>query len=118
MTDATASGLPAPRHATTLLAADPLMQRRNRAEARFRAYGVAAICVSLVTLMIMLFTIFRDGTSAFRQAYIAFPVTLLAKCVTIDQAENASPRASVARKIGSMTLRLLMSSSTAPLASR
>ena len=71
MTDATA-------HAgrSSLLREDPLMQRRNRAERRFRAYGVAAICVSLITLAIMLFTIFRDGTSAFRQAYIAFPVTL------------------------------------------
>ena len=71
MTDATSH--PA---RSSLLLEDPLMQRRNRAEARFRAYGVAAICVSLITLMIMLFTIFRDGTSAFRQAYIAFPVTL------------------------------------------
>jgi len=76
MTDATAHGLPAKRHATSLLSADPLMLRRNRAEARFKAYGVAAICVSLITLAIMLFTIFRDGTSAFRQAYIAFPVML------------------------------------------
>ena len=76
MTDATLAD-PSPRRAkASLLVADPLMQRRNRTEARFRALGVAAICVSLLTLAIMLFTIFRDGSSAFRQAYIAFPVTL------------------------------------------
>ena len=73
MTDATVPGLPAK---SSLLVQGALMQRRNRAEARFRAYGVAAISVSLIALAIMLFTIFRDGTSAFRQAYIAFPVTL------------------------------------------
>lgn len=78
MTDATANGIPAPasRHAASLLTADPLMKRRNAAEARFRAYGVAAICISLATLVIMLLTIFQDGVSAFRQATLTFPVTL------------------------------------------
>ena len=44
------------------------MRRRNAAEARFKAYGIVAIALALATLAIMLFTIFRDGTSAFYQA--------------------------------------------------
>jgi phosphate transport system permease protein len=57
----------------------PGMKRRNAAEARFRAYGLAAIAVSLVLLAILLFTIFRDGTSAFFQARLSYPVELSAK---------------------------------------
>ncbi len=81
MTDATANGLAAapgggPRPKSSILTADPLMKKRNAAEARFRAYGVVAICVSLGTLAIMLWTIFSDGVSAFRQTTLTFPVTL------------------------------------------
>lgn len=87
MTDATASGLPAAaRPKSSLLAQDALMKRRNAAEARFKLYGIVAITVSLVTLAIMLFTIFRDGTSAFRQASISFPVELSAE--VLDPAGN------------------------------
>lgn len=87
MTDATASGLPAAaRPKSSLLAQDALMQRRNAAEARFRIYGIVAIVVSLLTLAIMLFTILRDGTSAFRQASLVFPVELTAE--RLDPAGN------------------------------
>jgi phosphate transport system permease protein len=54
----------------------PLARRRRAAETRFRAYGLAAIAVSLATLAIMLVTIFHDGISAFRQASMTFPVYL------------------------------------------
>lgn len=78
MTDATfpEAAPSAPRAGSSLLTQEPLMKKRNAAEARFRAYGVAAICVSLATLAIMLWTIFSDGVSAFRQASISFPMTL------------------------------------------
>jgi phosphate transport system permease protein len=55
------------------------MKRRNAAEGRFKAYGIAAIVVSLVTLAIMLFTILRDGVSSFSQASLSFPVELSAE---------------------------------------
>lgn len=87
MTDAAASGLPAAaRPKSSLLAQDALMKRRNAAETRFKLYGIVAIAVSLVTLAIMLFTIFRDGASAFRQASISFPVELSAE--VLDPAGN------------------------------
>jgi phosphate transport system permease protein len=95
MTDATASGIAAPaaRPKSSLLEQNALMKRRNAAETRFKAYGVAAIAVSLTVLAIMLFTIFRDGVSAFQQATLSFPVTLdaavLDKSGTRDRAEMA-----------------------------
>jgi phosphate transport system permease protein len=80
MTDATATGLPgaapAGRTHKSLLVQDKDMKRRNAAEARFKAYGIAAIFVSLSVLFIMLWTIFSDGVSAFRQATFSFEVTL------------------------------------------
>lgn len=63
----------------SILTAAPDMKRRNRAEARFRMYGMVAIAISLSVLAFMLFTIFSDGISSFRQAKLAFPVTLDAK---------------------------------------
>jgi phosphate transport system permease protein len=80
MTDASlpaSAGAAAPeRKAKSLLEVDVRTKRRNAAERRFKMYGVAAICISLGVLAVMLFTIFSDGVSAFRQATLTFPVTL------------------------------------------
>ena len=89
MTDATSSQGPASapaRHASSLLTQSALMKKRNAAEARFKAYGIAAICVSLSVLAVMLWTIFSDGVSAFKQASMTFPVTLEAE--TLDPKGN------------------------------
>ena len=61
---------------SSLLVQHKLMQQRNAAETRFKLYGMAAIIISLSVLFIMLWTIFSDGISAFRQATLKFPVTL------------------------------------------
>ncbi|MFM1863297.1 MAG: phosphate transporter permease PstA [Pseudomonadota bacterium] len=63
----------------SLLALDARTRRRNAAEARFQAYGIVAISISLGMLAIMLWTIFSDGVSAFRQTTFSFPVTLEAE---------------------------------------
>ena len=78
MSDATlgANAVAASGLKTSLLVQHKLMQKRNSAEKRFKLYGVAAIIVSLATLFIMLWTIFADGVSAFRQATLTFPVML------------------------------------------
>jgi len=81
MTDATAptGGRAASGHkSSSLLDQTDLMRRRNASEARFKAYGVSAIVISLATLGIMLWTILSDGVSAFYQAKLSFPVTLSA----------------------------------------
>jgi phosphate transport system permease protein len=77
--------LPA-RKPQSILVASPEMKRRNAAEARFKIYGVVAIAVSLITLAIMLFTIVRDGSSAFFQAKLSFPLELSAE--TLDPKGN------------------------------
>ncbi len=75
MSDIIATGASVPaRPKSSILVEDKLMKKRNAAEARFKAYGVAAIVVSLATLVIMLWTIFTDGVSAFRQATLTFSV--------------------------------------------
>jgi phosphate transport system permease protein len=78
MSDATLGSqkIPALSAKTSLFVQHNLMKKRNSAETRFKAYGGAAVSFSLITLFIMLFTIFSDGMSAFRQATLTFPVTL------------------------------------------
>ncbi|NJM82290.1 MAG: phosphate ABC transporter permease PstA [Tabrizicola sp.] len=75
MTDVSAQG-PLP---LSLLTKDARMNRRNSAETRFRFYGLAAIGLSLATLVFMLWTIFSDGVSAFFQAKITMPISLSAE---------------------------------------
>ena len=87
MTDATAGGMAAPVHSkSSLLSQTALMKKRNAAEGRFKAYGIAAIVISLATLAIMLWTIIGDGVSAFYQAKLSFPVELTAE--TLDPSGN------------------------------
>jgi phosphate transport system permease protein len=68
-----------PATSESILVPSRLMARRNTAETRFKAYGLFAIAISLLVLAIMLFTIFRDGLSSFRQTSVTFPVTLTAE---------------------------------------
>ncbi len=84
MTDVTAGGMARPKQ--SILTASSEMKRRNASEARFKVYGLIAIAISLITLAIMLFTIFRDGVSAFHQATLTFPVELSAE--TLDPKGN------------------------------
>jgi len=91
MTDASLSG-DVPRagaRGKSIYTVDARTKRRNAAEVRFKLYGIAAITVSLTMLAVMLFTIFADGISAFRQASITFPITLDAE--RLDENGNRNP---------------------------
>jgi len=88
MTDISAGGSFA-RPKQSILTASAKMKRRNAAEKRFRAYGLVAIAIALITLAVMLFTILRDGVSAFHQATISFPMELSAE--TLDPKGNRDP---------------------------
>ena len=93
MTDA-ASQLPRPVGAVpparkSLLEPDARTRRRNAAETRFRAYGIAAIAVAVAALAWLLFAILSDGASAFRQTYATIPVTLDA--AVVDPKGNRDP---------------------------
>ncbi|QYX55378.1 phosphate ABC transporter permease PstA [Roseovarius sp. SCSIO 43702] len=74
MTDARLSADPhTPR---SLIMRDPRTRRRNAAETRFRAYGVAAILTALVFLAVLLSAIASNGVGAFRQSFVTVPVHL------------------------------------------
>src|SRR6056297_1145189 len=64
MTDATLN-TGGERQRSSLLTQDAHTKRRNRAEARFRAYGLAAILIGLFFLIVLAVSIIRSGTPAF-----------------------------------------------------
>jgi len=70
MTDLTSSG-------ASLLVQDAHTKKRNCAEARFKAYGLAAIAFGLLMLVILLTSIISRGTGAFQQTYVTLEVPLL-----------------------------------------
>ncbi|MCK0138757.1 phosphate ABC transporter permease PstA [Aliiroseovarius sp. F47248L] len=79
MTDAAFSdGAPnsAPHAASSLLTQDARTKKRNTAEARFRAYGIAAIAVGLIFLVVLISSIFFKGVGAFQQSFITLSVDL------------------------------------------
>ena len=61
----------------SLLKVDANTARRNKAEARFKAYGLGAVCVGIVALVLLLTSILSSGLSSFQQTFIAFEVELL-----------------------------------------
>ena len=73
MTDAS---LPEPRHARSLKEVDARTNQRNRAETRFRAYGIAAVATGLVFLLVLLGAILFNGVGAFQQTFITTQVFL------------------------------------------
>lgn len=50
------------------------LRRRYRAEARFRAYGVLAVAAGVIFVLFLFGTIFSQGVSVFRQAYVQLPI--------------------------------------------
>ncbi len=88
MTDATAGSAPkAP--ARSLYTEDARTKRRNRAEARFRAYGLAAVVIGILALVMLLISILSSGLSSFRQTYVTFPVELAE--ARLDPQGNRNP---------------------------
>lgn len=77
MTDLTPDAAPGRRHAASLLTPDARTRRRNRAEARFRAYGMGAILIGLMMLAVLVFTIVSRGTGAYTQTFVTLDVELL-----------------------------------------
>ena len=61
----------------SLLTLDARTKKRNAAETRFRAYGIAAIGAGLAMLILLLVTIFSNGLGAFQQTFVTLNVPLL-----------------------------------------
>jgi phosphate transport system permease protein len=75
MTDMTAAPAKAPQ--SSLYATDARTTKRNRAEARFKLYGVIAISLAVLALIALLSSIIYNGLGAFKQTYISLEVELL-----------------------------------------
>lgn len=78
---------PAPRK--SLLVQDTRTKKRNRAEARFKAYGIGAIALAILALFFLVFTVFRDGSGGFFQTYAKIPVVISTE--TVDPKGNRDP---------------------------
>ncbi|MDO5529113.1 MAG: phosphate ABC transporter permease PstA [Paracoccus sp. (in: a-proteobacteria)] len=96
MTDATNPHAPAapaasePRGARkSLLVLDERTKRRNRAESRFKAYGIGAIAIAALALLLLVFTVLRDGLPAFTQTFVSVPVYI--DPAVVDPEGNRDP---------------------------
>ena len=67
------------------------LKRRYRAERRFRAYGLSAVCLGILFVVFLFFTIVSKGYTAFEQTFIRLEVSYAA--ATIDPAGTHSPDA-------------------------
>nr|WP_321252974.1 phosphate ABC transporter permease PstA [uncultured Ruegeria sp.] len=61
----------------SLFQQDARTKRRNAAESRFKIYGIAAISVGLLMLIVLVTNIVTAGTGAFQQTYVELDVDLL-----------------------------------------
>jgi phosphate transport system permease protein len=77
------------RKATSLLVETESNKRRNAAERRFQLFGLAAICIGLLFLVILLVSIVRNGLPAFQQTFITVDVPLVAE--RLDPNGNRDP---------------------------
>ncbi|TMV08556.1 phosphate ABC transporter permease PstA [Ruegeria sediminis] len=77
MTDISHQSAPQSRHAGSLLQKDSRTVRRNRAEARFKIYGIFAIAVGMLMLAVLVYNIVTRGVGAYSQTFITLDVELL-----------------------------------------
>lgn len=64
-------------HTNSLFNVSDKTKNRNAAERRFRIYGILAISIGLLMLLVLASTIILRGTSAFQQTFITLEVDLL-----------------------------------------
>ena len=74
---------------TSLLTIDARTKKRNATEARFKAYGLAAIVVAMLALAVLLTSVLNNGLSSFQQTYITLPVELSEE--RLDRSGNRDP---------------------------
>jgi phosphate transport system permease protein len=74
MTDAATQ--PAPNSVGSRPARSALVRRRYAAERRFKAYGIIAVSIGVIALVLLLTSILSSGLPAFRQAFLKADVYL------------------------------------------
>ena len=73
----------------SLYIADARTKARNAAEKRFRIYGITAVVIGLLALVVLLSSVLGSGLGAFRQTVLSLPITLDAKM--LDPKGNRDP---------------------------
>ncbi|WP_193142080.1 MULTISPECIES: phosphate ABC transporter permease PstA [unclassified Meridianimarinicoccus] len=89
MTDVTAAPASPARKTTSLYEVSARTRRRNAAEKRFRFYGLSAVLLGLMALIVLLSSILSQGMPAFRQTYVVMDVELRAD--KLDKNGNRDP---------------------------
>ncbi|NIY78537.1 phosphate ABC transporter permease PstA [Celeribacter sp. HF31] len=90
MSDFTADNGPAKGDAkSSLFHETTRTKRRNAAETRFKAYGIAAIATGLFFLVALLVAILGNGLPAFKQTFVTIPVELTE--AKLDKNGNRDP---------------------------
>ncbi|MEX0348619.1 MAG: phosphate ABC transporter permease PstA [Paracoccaceae bacterium] len=85
MTDSTLNGMGSGPHAS-LTTLDDRTKRRNRAEARFKAYGLGAILIGIFFLIVLAVSIIRSGLPAFTHTVVDVEFVLTQE--QVDEAEG------------------------------
>jgi phosphate transport system permease protein len=52
------------------------LNKRNKAETRFKLYGISAVIIAITFLFVLLFNIFSSGASAFKASYIGVKIEI------------------------------------------
>ncbi len=65
------------------------LARRYRAERRFRAYGITAVSLAVLSVVVLLADIVGKGHGAFRQTYLRLPVTYDSTLLGVTDATDA-----------------------------
>lgn len=77
MTDLNAPENQSVKNKNSLFSLTDNTRKRNASEKRFKAYGVAAIAVGIIMLLVLVTTIVSRGSGAFQQTFITLDVELL-----------------------------------------
>ena len=92
MTDAAMTSTSASVAAHSTSRRDFGLKKRHRAEALFRFYGVAAITIGLLFLVLLLGSIISKGYTAFVQTSITVPVEFTAAIIAKDDKRATDPK--------------------------
>ncbi len=82
---------------SSLLELDARTKKRNAAEKRFQYFGIGAVTVGLLFLIVLLTTIVSNGTRAFTQTFVTFELVL--DTAEIEAAEASFVKTSKYRDI-------------------
>ncbi|SOC07765.1 phosphate ABC transporter membrane protein 2 (PhoT family) [Rhodobacter sp. JA431] len=76
-------------HRPSLYTQDARTKARNAAEKRFRIYGITAVTLGVLALIVLLTSVLGSGLGSFRQTMMTLPVTLDA--AVLDKKGNRNP---------------------------